>query len=1620
MSQSQQQRKADVLAEILSEVRERVPANDADAVARFTERFYHHVSFEDLAGRTASNLYGAALSLWQLGARRPAGKPRIRVLNPHIDEHGWACPHTVIQVVNDDMPFIVDSVVNELNRRDLLVHLTIHPIVSVLRGAEGEWLGLGEAGEQGAVQESFLHIEIEEQADSAIPEIEACIAGILHDVRLAVDDWRNVVDRMRESIRDLESDPPPLDPGHVAEAKSFLEWMVDNHFTFLGCRDYDLVTENGAQYVRLREDSGLGILREVSEESRARHSTPLAEAEREFANRKEVLIIRKAYDRATVHRPVHMDYIGIRLFDGAGNVTGERRFLGLFTSSAYRERPSVIPMIRQKMGRIMARAGFSPNSHDGKALEHVLESYPRDELMQADEETLYEAAIRLLRLEERPRVAFFLRPDPFQRFLSCLIYVPRDHYATAIRHRFQEILESELNATCSAFQTEVGDGPLARIHFALSTEPGRIPDIDPDAIEAKLAEAATRWTDKLKEALVARNGEEEGLALWRRYRYAVPTSYSENVPAEFATLDIDQVEATLRTMNLRTSLYQKLGAKGTNWGLKLFFPGVPMTLSDVIPMLENAGLKVLSEIPYEISLNEGATKVWIHDFVVSWTSEAELDVHDVRDKFDHLLKRIWNRQVEDDGFNRLVLRAGLTWREVVYFRTCCKYLRQTGITFSEPYMQDTLDRNPNVVVLLSELIRTLFNLEDDGHRHVRAVELNVRIEEALEQVANLDEDRILRRFHNFFRSVLRTNIFQESEGRPADDEITPDPELRFKEYVSFKIDSEEVDDLPLPRPRYEIFVYSPRVEGIHLRGGKVARGGLRWSDRREDFRTEILGLMKAQMVKNAVIVPVGSKGGFVVKRPPAEGGREALMEEVIACYKTFISGLLDLTDNLKEGSVVAPAGVLRHDDDDPYLVVAADKGTATFSDIANGVSRDYGFWLDDAFASGGSAGYDHKKMGITARGAWESVKRHFREMGKDIQSEDFTVIGVGDMSGDVFGNGMLLSRHIKLIGAFNHQHIFIDPDPDPEAGFRERERLFKEPRSSWADYDRSLISNGGGIFERSAKSVTLTPEIKALFGAKSDKMTPAELIRTMLTAETELLWFGGIGTYVKAMTESQAEADDRANDALRVDAADVRAQVIGEGANLGVTQRGRIEYALGGGRLNTDAIDNSAGVDCSDHEVNIKIALRGVLEAGDMTMKQRDRLLEEMTDEVAALVLRDNYLQTQALSVEQARGTDALDEHVALIRWLERSGRLNRQIEFLPDDEKLTERQVQGQGLTRPELAVLLGYAKIALYDGLLPSDLPDDELLEGDLIKYFPTQMAEGHTQALLDHRLRREIIATRATNSLVNRAGPGFVTRMAERTGLDLPEIVRAYAVTRDVFDLRRLWEEIEALDNRVAAGMQTDMLIAIADLIQRCSLWFLLNLPHPIDTAAVTAEYGAGIRILADEIGNLVAERDRTSLSEAAAPLTAAGVPDDLAWTVASFDLLASGCDVVKIASTEGLEVSGVARTYFGAGTRFGFDRLRGFARGVATESRWDKQAVDAMLDDLYANQSALTMRILETAGGIENVDVMIEAWGAARTHAIKRLEAILHELETAPAVDIAMLAVANRQVRALVNA
>ena len=1604
---------ADLESELIEAVRERVrerlPDDQAAAAESFVRQFYHWVPAEDLADRTPLDLYGAALSQWNLGLHRALGEVKVNVYNPEFEQHGWKSPHTIIQIISDDMPFIVDSLTMELRRQGYGIDLVIHPVVRVRRDPDGRLTDVLEPSEAAsdAIAESVLHAEVGRERDSEeLAKLRRNLERVLEEVRRAVEDWDAMRAQATRLAQELPSRPPPVDPKEIEEAGAFLDWVANDHFTFLGYREYELVLnddDDDEASLKVLPDTGLGILRAPPKSE----YTTLRPKALELARAPHLLVLTKANSRSTVHRPVYLDYIGVKKFSAEGEVVGECRFLGLYTTAAYRDRLRDIPLLREKVAGVLARAGFPPASHDRKALLEVLESYPRDSLFQVNTEELFTIAMGILGVGERPRIRLFVRPDALDRFVECLVTIPRDRFNTENRERVAAILLQAFGGTHLDWSVQLSESVLARVQYIIHCPDGPPAHYDVSEIEARLINATRAWADELRAALVEAHGEDRGMKLYRRYERAFPPAYRSDWLARSAVSDIDRIEQIRAGERTIISLYRPLEAATGVLRCKLYSAG-GVSLSEVLPTFEHMGARVVDERPYEI-VPAGSDPMWLYDFGLRCVAEH---VESVRDIFQDTFLAASRGELEDDGLNGLVLRAALTGRQISVIRAVARYLRQAGIAYSDAYMVRTLIAHPDIATLLVRLFTARF--DPDRSDPDAADRLVAEIEEAIDGVQSLDEDRILRNFLSVIRAMLRTSYF-----RLADDG-TPRP------FLSFKLDPTAIPILPRPRPRFEIFVYSPRFEAVHLRGGKVARGGLRWSDRPEDFRTEILGLMKAQMVKNSLIVPVGAKGGFVVKRPPAQGGREAQIEEAVACYKLFLAGLLDLTDNIVAGEVVGPRRVVRYDDDDPYLVVAADKGTAEFSDIANGVSASYGFWLGDAFASGGSHGYDHKAMGITARGAWESVKRHFRELGTDIQSTDFTAVGIGDMSGDVFGNGMLLSRHTKLLAAFNHMHVFLDPDPDAEKSYQERKRLFEEPRSAWSDYDADLISQGGGVWPRTAKSIPISSEAREALGIEAEQLAPAELIRAILRAPVDLLFNGGIGTYVKASSETHADAGDKANDGVRVDGADLRCRVVGEGGNLGFTQLGRIEYALSGGpegeggRINTDAIDNVAGVNTSDHEVNIKILLDALVADGDMTGKQRNELLVEMTEAVAERVLHNSYTQTQARSLALAQAAPMVDVHGRLIKYLEQVAGLDRDLEFLPDEEAIAERKAEHRGLVAPELAVVMAYCKIHLYTELLESDLPEDAYLAHDLERYFPSPLPERYGREMRSHRLRREIIATVVANQLIDRAGTTFAFRLQEETGAPPSMLARAYAVAREVFVMRSLWEAIEGLDNKVDAHLQLEMLIEGRRLVERSTRWLVRSSSDAIDIAATARRYESGAKLLARSLPEVLEGTEREAYEERTDRLVQDGVPAELAARVAELPLLLPVFDIVEVAAATGRDEETVMTVYYRLGSRLELNWLRDRIIELPRANRWQALARAALRDDLHNLHRSLTEEVLESALHESDGDAAIEGWFERNEVAAQRTLSMLADIKASRAYDTTTLPVALREVRNLIRA
>lgn len=1598
-----------LIDQVVQRARDKFPAQEHENIEAFIRQYFAGVAMEDLTERRSEDLYGAVISHWNFAQRRDLQQPLVRVQNPNIEDHGWQSTHTVVELIQRDMPFLVDSVRMALNRHGLTVHLIIHPVMRIERTKDGQLRRIFDTSQitDESSNEALMHFEVDRQSDPALlEELHDDVVRVLEDIDACVRDWQPMRERLRTIVEETKQNPPPEEAEQLEEDLAFLQWLDQDHFTFIGYREYRLERREGEDALKIVGESGLGVLSGTAENAYSRSFEQLHPKAKQKAHDPALLILTKSNSRATIHRPGYLDYVGVKRFDADGKVIGEWRFLGLYTSAAYIRRATDIPLLRRKVQNVMRRSGFRPHSHSQKTLLNIVETLPRDELFQCTDDELYEMARSILQLQERQRVRVIIRPDAYGRFISCLIYMPRDRFSTEIRKEVQAILCSLFNATEMDFSVWLTESVLARLHLILHLPPGELPQYDIAEIEKQIAGTIRSWKDELHTALLQEYGEEEANRLLQYYVDAFPASYQGDYPADIAAIDIRTLEMLYDEIDLGMALYHPVEAPPDKIRFKLFHNEEPLSLSLLLPILENMGLKVIDERPHRLR-PAGRSKVWLHDVGMVYTSSGQLDIEQVKEIFQDAFVRIWYGDIENDGLNALVMRARMSWREVVIIRSCVKYLKQTGFPFSQAYMERALVQHPQIARMLVDLFLVRFDPAGQVEAADRSERVCDSIKRSLDDVPTLDEDRILRRLFVVIQAMLRTNYFQTIEqGAP-------------KPYLSFKLNPLQIPDLPSPRPQYEIFVYSPQVEGVHLRGGKVARGGIRWSDRQEDFRTEVSGLMKAQMVKNAVIVPVGAKGGFIVKKSLRELDREAVNRQVVSCYKTFIRGLLDLTDNLVQDKVVPPPQVVTYDEPDPYLVVAADKGTATFSDTANALAREYGFWLDDAFASGGSSGYDHKEMGITARGVWESVKRHFRENGKDIQNEDFTVAGVGDMSGDVFGNGMLLSRHIRLLAAFNHREIFLDPDPDPAESYNERQRLFQLPHSSWSDYDPKLISAGGGVYSRTAKSVPISEPVRKALQIEESSLTPNELTTVILKAPVELLWNGGIGTFIKASDESHDDADDRGNDAIRIDADQLRCQVIGEGGNLGLTQRARIQFALRGGHINADFIDNSGGVDCSDHEVNIKILLRKVMSDGLLDETQRNLLLENMTEDVAKLVLINNYQQSEALSLSEHLAPTHLDEHIRLMRSMERKELLQRETWGLPDEEVLSARRSQRQGLTRPELSVLLAFSKIELYQNLLSAETLDETYIVNELPVYFPAPIAEQYAEHMNNHPLRREIIATFIANSMINRMGMAFPFRLHEHTGASVGEIACAYLVVRKIFDLPALWQKISELDNYVAANVQLEMLDLIRKMANRATLWFLQNAVRPLDISNNIERYSDGIQSLSESLSQSLVKEDQAVLKQTAIDYQSQQVPEALAWRVAGLPYLFPVLDIVEVARQADRKPTFIAQLFHHLGAKLELHWLRDQIEQLSQEDHWTRLARATLRDELYRLQRTLTAQVLEfVTTEDKDPESVIETWRDAHQFLLDRYMQRFVEFKSG-GVDLALISVALNEVQRLIR-
>lgn len=1589
-------------------IRQKLDENQATKLIAFAQYYFKGVSQEDLEGRVPEDLYGALLVHWNLALNYKPGSQKVHVYNPTLEDHSWQSKHTIIDIVIEDMPFLLQSITMEINQHGFASHFLIHPVFNVSRSKSGELISLTPGKVEDEFAECFLHLEIDRQSSrKVLDKIQHCLSRILEDVRAATQDWTGCMNKMAEVIDQLRASSL-YQTEQGKEATQFLQWLHDDHFVFLGYREYDIVVKDGVAGFKVKPGTGLGVLRDsIARLPKAECLTISDDAYETIASAKPIMIT-KATSKSTVHRSVFMDYIGVRQLDDDGNIIGEKRFLGLYSSSAYTCELKSIPMVGSKMQRLMQRSGFQRSTHGARALLYVLQSLPRDELFQADEDSLLDCALGVLQLQGRQRVRVFVRHDVYGFFVSLLIFVPRERYHTESRKKIQNILLTAFHGQNVDFNVQLSESILARIHFIIHSTKGCNIEYDVKELEAKIVDVLADWRDDLKAEMLSYFGEAKGNELFGAYGDGFSAAYREEVSARTALLDIERFEH-MQKKNLVADglLYSPLTAAGhKTLHFKLFSCGQQASLSRSLPILENMGVKVCNEKPYRIKNKNLEQQLWVHDFGLIYGQAGGLDVEKLKPSFQEAVEHAWFGRIENDGFNVLVIKAGLDWRQVNIFRAYYLYMRQLEITFSQAYVESALANNPVAIDLLVKLFYARFDPKQDGDEK-RVIELQQAIEAEIDQVSSLDEDRILRRYLNLIQSAVRTNYFINS----LDDSGVP--------FFATKFDSSLIIEMPLPVPYFEVFVYSPRMEGIHLRGGAVARGGLRWSDRREDFRTEVLGLMKAQMTKNAVIVPTGAKGGFFVKRLNEIVDKEQARQEVVQCYQILIRGLLEITDNLDDDGIVKPENVRCYDQDDPYLVVAADKGTATFSDYANKLSKRYNYWLGDAFASGGSVGYDHKAMGITARGAWESVKHNFNLLGPDIRTTPFTVVGIGGMAGDVFGNGMLLSDKIKLVAVFDHEYIFIDPDPDPELSYQERKRLFSIARVSWSDYSPKLISKGGGVYSRSLKSITLSKQAQERLGIDVEKVIPQDLIKIILCAPVDLLWNGGIGTYVKACDELNIDVGDRANDATRVNGKQLRCRQVAEGGNLGFTQRGRIEYAMNRGRINTDSIDNSAGVDCSDYEVNIKILLNKIMRNGDLTEKLRNELLVQMTDQVADLVLAHNYQQNRAITMIEKEALDEWSMVRRLIDMLEARGGLDRALENIPSDEQMAERYSNNQGLTRPEISVLLSYSKKMLKEELLPqSELLNAQVFDQALLNYFPDQLQQQYPEEIKKHSLAKEIVVNQLINNLVNQQGMMVPYKLMIDLGCSVVAVLNVYHLVCQVFGIDKLLLLFKEHENQLEAELQHGLNLTVRKTIERAMYWFLVNEATREDSGSRLEKiYIQGIAELSSVITELLPEQEQEAIDKKIDELIQQGVSAGMALNIVLMDKLYHCLDVVLVQKKTSCVLQDAAKVYFSLIEKFDLAWVRQQILVLPRGTVWEALARRTMREEFNVVCSSLTIAVLNQQG--RNIGEKLENWLSAYDTAIQRYLKLLAQVRLETDIDLEKITVLFKELRSVEN-
>lgn len=1605
------------LAEFLEEFRgyaaQQLPAGELEPVLALAQRFFNHYPLEELLGRRWGDVFGALYQWWRFIQVYDGAAPKLRLFNPSLAEDSWVCPHTVLVVLQKDMPFLVDSLRIELNRRNIAIYAIKSTVLSLARDDTHRLLelatGATATGAARSQKEALIVMEISAHTDpEELLDISNGLLSVLREVDAVVRDYQPMRAAALAMEQNLSHAIHAPAAAAIPESRAFLHWLTEDKFTFLGYSEYEFREIEGKKTLCELPEQRLGVFALRDSPASQLAVDAFNEGMARFHLVPQVITFSKSSCRSRVHRYAYSDYVIVKRFNAAGELVGEARFLGLYTSAVYLLNTSDIPLLSSKVANLFSRTGLDEHSHDGKNFRQLLETFPRNELFLSNGTELYETLTGVLRINERSMVRLFMRRDPFGKFVSFIVYVPRDYFSTKIRLQIQQLIGDAIGSHECEFTTYFSESILARVYLVFKIQEALPADIDVARLQAGIVNITRSWQDYLHTALLEAHGEEVSAQLLREYRDAFSSSYQEHYDARTAVQDIHSIGELSEQRPIALSVYHSLPSEAAEFiQFKIFHPRQTLALSDVIPVLENLGFKVVSESAYEIR-RQSSDVVWLHDFKLSHQFSPCIELHAIKNQFMSAFAAIWNGQADSDSFNALVTTSGLGWRDVVMLRAYAGYMHQTLFPFSASYMAIALTNQAALTHKLVELFALKFDplLVDDTSPE-RIANLRSDIIKRLDAVENLNDDRIIRRFLALIDNTLRTNFYQT------------DKQGQIKPYLALKFSPQLLADIPAPRPLYEIFVYSPRMEGVHLRTSKVARGGLRWSDRLQDYRTEVLGLVKAQQVKNAVIVPSGAKGGFVCKKMPANASREQQQAEAITCYQLFIRGLLDLTDNLVDGSICPPDSVVRYDDDDPYLVVAADKGTASFSDIANAISAEYNHWLGDAFASGGSRGYDHKGMGITARGAWISVQRHFREKNIDVQRQTISVLGIGDMAGDVFGNGMLLSRSLQLVAAFNHQHIFIDPNPDPAASFAERERLFQLPKSTWADYEKSLISEGGGIFNRSAKSIAITPQMRTRFALDAATLTPTELINELLKSPVDLIWNGGIGTYVKASTETHADVGDKANDNLRVNGNELRCKVFGEGGNLGMTQRGRIEYCLNGGACNTDFIDNAGGVDCSDHEVNIKILLNEIVANGDLTQKQRNQLLLDMTDNVAQLVLHNNLRQTQAISVAQSEALKRSAEYRRFMNTLQSAKRLDRKLEFLPSDDVLLERQTHGRGLTRPELAILISYAKAVLKEDLTSSDLVDDDYMVSFIETAFPHKVVQLFPLALRNHRLRCEIVATQVANDMVNTMGVTFAQRLLESTGASAADVAKAYVIARDIYSMPAF---LGALDDAhaIPGDVQLQLINDMMRKIRRATRWFLRNRRSYLHPANEVELFAPGMRHINEHLPQLLTGDALTEWEANSQKLRDLGLPEELVKRVAHPSDLYSGLSVVEAARIANQDIYQLAQVYFALGNFLSLPWFANQISNLPVDNFWQAMAREAYLGDLESQLRSLSISLIRFRDDSIPLEMLIQRWSAQHKLLIGRWKSMVNELQAVNGADFAMVAVALRDLLDLAQA